>query len=255
VSADVLLVERRGPVTTLTLNRPERRNAINHELRDALAAALHEADADPDARVVVLTGAGTAFCSGVDLSEGAAAADGSVTDRPPLAAPLWDFAKPVVAALNGTAVGGGLEIALACDIRICAAQARFGLTEAKIGSLPGSAGTQLLPRVVGPGNAAQMLLTGELIDAQRALSIGLVTEVVPDDELAAAAATLAERIASNAPLSLVAAKRAIRAALDLPFAQGQALERQLWAELAVTDDRAEGRQAFREKRPPRFVGK
>jgi E-phenylitaconyl-CoA hydratase len=263
VTEPVLLVERWDWVTTLTLNRPERRNAINDELRDALVSALTEADADSGTRVVVLTGAGTAFCSGVDLADGAPGGDGAARgeapgnppDRPPVAAPFWDFSKPIIAALNGPAVGGGLEIALACDIRICAEEARFGLTELKIGSLPGSAGTQLLPRVVGLGNAARMLFTGDLMDAERARDIGLVSDVVPAAELLTRAKVLAERIAANAPLSVVAAKRALRAALDLPFAEGQALERRLWAELAVTDDRAEGRAAFRDKRAPRFTGR
>jgi enoyl-CoA hydratase/carnithine racemase len=198
-----VLVARAGAVATITLNRPDKRNAINQEMRDGLAGALAELDGEPEIRVVVLTGAGPAFCAGVDLSEGAPA--GAPADRPPVAAPLWQFRKPAVAALNGVAVGGGLELALSCDIRIAARGARFGLTEARIGSLPGSAGTQLLPRVVGPGNAAWMLFTGELVDAQRALTMGLVSEVVADEELAAASSELAGRMAQNAPLSLIAA--------------------------------------------------
>ena len=251
MTADAVLVARHEAVATVTLNRPDRRNAIDQAMRDGLRSALDELDADAGVRVVVLTGAGRAFCAGVDLTEGAPAP----TLRPPVAAPLWAFRKPVIAAVNGPAVGGGLELALACDIRIAAASARFGLTEVRIGSLPGSGGTQLLPRIVGPGNAARMVLTGELVDAAEALWIGLVSEVVPDAELAAAAGTLAERIAQNAPLSLLAAKRALRAGSDLPFAEGQALERELWAELAASKDRAEGRAAFRERRPARFTGR
>jgi E-phenylitaconyl-CoA hydratase len=266
----VLLVERRDAVATLILNRPDRRNAIDQAMRDALRATFDALDADRDVRVVVLTGAGPAFCAGVDLAEGpaTAACDGAdagasgspgpgagVTARPPVAAPLWSFRKPVIAAINGAAVGGGLELALAADLRIAAAEARMGLTEARIGSLPGSAGTQLLPRIVGPTVAARMLFSGELIDAAEALRVGLVSDVVAGDELAAAAAELADRVAASAPLSLLALKQALRAAMDLPFAEGQALERRLWAELAVTADRAEGRAAFREKRPPRFEGR
>jgi E-phenylitaconyl-CoA hydratase len=250
VTAEVLITGRDAAVVTLTLNRPDRRNAIDQALRDALAAALAACDADPAVRAVVLTGAGTAFCAGVDLGEGT-----TVADRPPVAEPLWRFTKPIVAALNGPAVGGGLELALACDIRIAAQGARLGLTELKIGSLPGSGGTQLLPRVVGPGNAARMLLTGDLIETAEALRIGLVSEVVPPEELPAAAAALAARIAANAPLSLVAAKRALRTAAETGFSEGRAIERSLWAELAATEDRAEGRAAFRERRPPRFTGR
>jgi E-phenylitaconyl-CoA hydratase len=266
----VLLVERRDAVATLILNRPDRRNAIDQAMRDALRATFDALDADRDVRIVVLTGAGPAFCAGVDLAEGPATAAGDgadvgasgspgpgagVTARPPVAAPLWSFRKPVIAAINGAAVGGGLELALAADLRIAAAEARMGLTEARIGSLPGSAGTQLLPRIVGPTVAARMLFSGELIDAAEALRVGLVSDVVAGDELAAAAAELADRVAASAPLSLLALKQALRAAMDLPFAEGQALERRLWAELAVTADRAEGRAAFREKRPPRFEGR
>lgn len=251
----VVLVERAGGVATLTLNRPDRRNAIDQAMRDHLRSTLADLDADPGVRVVVLTGAGSAFCAGVDLAEGPAAATDATTARPPVAEPFWSFRKPIVAAINGAAVGGGLELALACDVRIAASTARLGLTEARIGSLPGSGGTQLLPRIVGPGHAARMLLTGDLVDAEEALGMGLVSEVVADEALAAAAADLAARIARNAPLSLLAAKEALRAARDLSFAEGQVLERRLWAELATTEDRAEGRVAFRDKRPPRFTGR
>lgn len=263
MNAAVVLVERDGGVATVTLNRPERRNAIDQALRDGLTEALARLDRDDAVRVVVLTGAGSAFCAGVDLAEAAptattAAGDGPaepVTARPPVAASLWAFRKPVIAAINGPAVGGGLELALACDLRLAAAGARLGLTEVRIGSLPGSGGTQLLPRIVGPGPAARLVLSGELVDAAEALRIGLVSEVHPDAELGAAAAALAQTIAANAPLSLLAAKRALLAARDRPFAEGQALERELWAELAATEDRAEGRTAFREKRPARFTGR
>lgn len=252
-AADVLLVERSGAVSTVTLNRPERRNAIDGALRTAIRETFAELDADDAIRVVILTGAGTAFCAGIDLADGAAAPDPARSR--PVAEPLWRFTKPVVAAMNGPAVGGGLELALACDIRIAAERARFGLPEVRIGSLPGSGGTQRLPRIVGPGRAAAMILTGELIDAAAALASGLVTAVHPDDELAAAAADLAGRIAANAPLSLVAAKAALRAAEDLGLEAGRVVERDLWARLAATEDRAEGRAAFRERRPPRFTGR
>jgi len=260
LTTGAVLVERCDAVATITLNRPDKRNAIDQSMRDGLSSALSELDRDAAIRIVVLTGAGSVFCAGVDLAEGASSATGAngsgdPAGRPPVATPLWQFSKPVIAALNGSAVGGGLEVALSCDIRITADGARFGLTEVKLGSLPGSGGTQLLPRIVGAGHAAQMLFTGELIDAPHALAIGLVSEVVAADELAAAAAALAERIALNAPLSLIAAKRALRAANELPFTDGQVVERQLWADLAATEDRAEGRAAFRERRPARFVGR
>jgi E-phenylitaconyl-CoA hydratase len=249
---DSLLLTQDGAVATVVLNRPARRNAIDLAMRDRLREILAGLDADPAVRVVVLTGSGTAFCAGVDLTETASGPDAGAK---PVAEPLWSFRKPLIAAVNGPAVGGGLELALACDIRIAAASARFGLPEVRIGSLPGSGGTQRLPRIVGPGLAAWMILTGELVDAAKALRSGLVTEVVPDEALATAVADLAHRVAFNAPLSLVAAKEALRGAEELGFSAGQALERRLWSRLAATEDRAEGRAAFRERREPRFTGR
>lgn len=175
--------------------------------------------------------------------------------RPRLTAPLDAFSKPVIAALNGVAVGGGLELALACDIRIAATGARFGLTEAKIGSLPGSGGTQRLVGAVGRTFAAQMLFTGELVSAEQALAAGLVSELHAPDALMGRAFALAKTIAENAPLSLVAIKKALRAATDLPLAAGFELERALYGALTATQDREEGRKAFREKRKPSFQGK
>jgi len=209
----------------------------------------------------VLTGAGSAFCAGVDLSTpgnvvaGSTAAASPIPTRPRLTAPLDAFGKPVIAALNGVAVGGGLEMALACDIRIAAVGARFGLTEARIGSLPGSGGTQRLVGAVGRAFAAQMLFTGELVTAEQALAAGLVSEVHPPEALTERAHALAKMIAENAPLSLVAIKKALRAATDLPLATGFELERSLYGALALTEDREEGRKAFREKRKPNFQGK
>jgi E-phenylitaconyl-CoA hydratase len=210
---------------------------------------------------VILTGAGTAFCAGVDLAtpgnvaEQSTAAASPVVTRPRLTTPLDAFGKPVIAALNGVAVGGGLEMALACDIRIAATGAKFGLTEVKIGSLPGSGGTQRLVGAVGRSLAAQMLFTGELISAEQALASGLVSELHAPEALMGRAFALAKVIAENAPLSLVAIKKALRAATDLPLAAGFELERSLYEALALTQDRQEGRQAFREKRKPSFQGK
>jgi enoyl-CoA hydratase/carnithine racemase len=247
----------------LTLNRPDKRNAIDDATRDALAEALASFDADTAIRVVILTGAGTAFCAGVDLATPgnvaanapAAAAASPIVTRPRLTAPLDAFSKPVIAALNGVAVGGGLEMALACDIRIAAAGARLGLTEARIGSLPGSGGTQRLVGAVGRTFAAQMLFTGELITAEQALAAGLVSELHAPDALMTRAFALAQVIAENAPLSLIGIKKALRAATDLPLAGGFELERSLYGALTLTQDREEGRKAFREKRKPNFQGK
>ncbi len=235
-----LLVTREAGIGWVRLNRPEQRNAIDSAMRSALADAFADLDADDAVRVVVLTGEGTAFCAGVDLKEGA----------PPGATPVSDaldrFEKPVLAAINGAAVGGGLELALAADMRIASSTATFALPEVKIGSLPGSGGTQRLQGAV----VAKLLFTGEPIGAEEALRGGLVSDVVLPEDLPALAERIASSVAANAPLSLRAAKRALRAAPG-----GRELERELWTELATTADRAEGRAAFREKRAPRFTGR
>ena len=256
-----LLITREGGVACLTLNRPDKRNAIDDATRDALAEAFARCDADAEIRVVILTGAGSAFCAGVDLATPgnvpvhAPSAATPIATRPRLTAPLDAFGKPVIAALNGVAVGGGLELALACDLRIAAVGARFGLTEARIGSLPASGGTQRLVGAVGRTFAAQMLFTGELITAEQALAAGLVSELHAPEALTGRAAALAKTIAENAPLSLIAIKKALRAATDLPLAAGFELERSLYGALTMTEDREEGRKAFREKRKPSFQGK
>ena len=256
-----LEITREAGVACLTLNRPERRNAVDDATRDALTEAFAGFDADPTIRVVILTGAGTAFCAGVDLAtSGNVPAQSTTTaspivTRPRLTAPLDAFSKPVIAALNGVAVGGGLEMALACDIRIAATGARFGLTEVRIGSLPASGGTQRLVGAVGRTFAAQMLFTGEMISAEQALAAGLVSELHAPEALMGRAFGLAKLIAENAPLSLIAIKKALRAATDLPLAAGFELERALYGALTLTEDRQEGRKAFREKRKPSFQGK
>ncbi|MES1247899.1 MAG: enoyl-CoA hydratase/isomerase family protein [Actinomycetota bacterium] len=249
-----VLVERSAGVALVTLNRPEQRNAVSAAMRADLARVLDELDTDPDVQVAVLTGAGTAFCAGVDLKEGAAASGaGAALTTPPVVRPLERFTKPVVAAVNGPAVGAGLEIALTADIRVAAETAAFALTEVRIGSLAGSGGIQRLARAVPPSLAARMVFTGEPVDAGTAYAAGLVSELLSPEELLPAALALAERIAANAPLSLRAAKVALRAVLE-PAPENLALERSLWAQLSTTADREEGRTAFRERRPPRFKG-
>ena len=251
-------VERRGAVTLVTLNRPESANALSIAARDALEAALMAFDAEPAARVAVLTGAGDkSFCSGADLRATPAAVaappgGADAADRP-LVRDLG-LAKPVIAAINGHALGGGLELALLADIRIAAAHATFGLTEARLGSMPGSGGTQRLPRLIGEGHALLMALSAQRIAAAEALQWGLVSRVVPGPELLAAALDLAQAIAANAPLSVRAILRAVREGRQLPLAQGLALERELFTTIRATADRAEGRAAFRERRTPDFKG-
>jgi len=251
----VLLTERADGLGWLTLNRPAKRNALNLALRGALDAALAEYASDDDVRVVVLTGAGKAFCAGADLS------DAPTATRHPMAQPgrpvaqsLAAFAKPVIAAVNGPAFGGGLELALACDLRIAARGASFALPEVRIGSLPGSGGTQRLVHAVGPAVAARMVLSGEPLSAEEALRTGLVSDLTEPGELVELTSALARKIGGNAPLSLLAAKRCLTAAGEAHLAAGLELERTLWTLLATTEDRREGRAAFREHRVPRFTG-
>jgi E-phenylitaconyl-CoA hydratase len=249
-----LLVERDGRIALVTLNRPNQRNAVSQEMRTDFARTLGELDDDLEVRVVVVTGAGSAFCAGVDLKEGTATNDfPAAMAVEPVIRPFEQFRKPMIAAVNGAAVGAGLEIALACDSRLASSAASFGLTEVRIGSLAGSGGIQRLARAVSPSFAATMVYTGETVDAEAALFHRLVSQVTAPDDLVATARELARRIAANAPLSLQAAKRALRAAIE-PATENLTLERTLWALLSTTSDREEGRAAFREKRPPRFKG-
>ena len=252
-----LRVERDGRVGWMTIDRPHRRNAIDRATRIALAAAADELEADDAVRVVVLTGAGDSFCAGTDLKEAPEGRPPHPLADPtePIAAALGRITKPVIAAINGPAAGGGLELALAADLRIASSNARFSLPEVRVGSLPGSGGTQRLFVAVAPAIAWKMLLTGAPIDADEALRSGLISDLVAPDELHRATQELAEAIAANAPLSLRAAKAAARAGLEGRLATGLAFERALWALLATTDDRSEGRRAFREGRPPRFEGR
>jgi enoyl-CoA hydratase/carnithine racemase len=249
-----ILVERRGMVGWITLNRPERRNAIDQETRGLLRQAFEGLQQDGTTRVIVLTGRGTAFCAGVDLS------DTTATVAPlrlstPLVDPVERCEVPVIAAVNGAAVGGGFELALASDLRVAADPAFFQLTELRIGSLPGSGGTQRLFMAMPLAIAWKALVTGERITSERALHYGLVSDVYPEHGFEDRVETLANKVASAAPLSLRAAKMAAKAATDARLASGLTLERALWSVLAGTADREEGRSAFREKRDPDYQGR
>jgi enoyl-CoA hydratase/carnithine racemase len=248
-------VSRSGGVGFVRLNVPDRRNAISLAMRAALADAFAALDRDDDVLVAVLTGVGTAFCAGVDLKEAPASDSPIASDADPVTAPLERFRKPLIAAINGPAVGGGFELALAADLRVASTAARFALPEVRLGSLPGSGGTQRLVRLVPPAIAGKLIFTGDSFDADAALACGLVSDVVDPGDLDTFAAELAARIAANAPLSLRAAKAAMRASLDDAMRPGLALERALFGMLASTFDREEGRAAFRERRPPQFEGR
>jgi E-phenylitaconyl-CoA hydratase len=250
-----------GPIATIRLNRPEAMNSIDSEMREALLDACDRIRADDAIRAVILTGTGRAFCTGSDLKntfppeEGYArtaftgAGDSSSSDI------LKLIEKPIVCAINGFALAGGLELALACDIRISAEGAKFGLPEVAIGSIPGAGGTQRLPRIVGLTNAMHMLLTGERIDTQEALRIGIVSRIVPAEELMEAATAIAAKIAANAPLAVRAVKQLALNGADMTLEAGIRAERMAWGVLRNTEDRIEGRKAFAEKRPPVYRGR
>lgn len=244
--------ERAGAVGWVRFNRPDRRNAIDQATHDGLAQAFAELEADDGVGVIVLTGNGPAFCAGVDLHE-QRPARGPLDLGEPVSAPVDRCTRPVLAAVNGPAVGGGFELALAADLRVASSAAYFQLTELRIGSLPGSGGTQRLFDALPSAVAWRLLATGSRLPAADAERFGLVSDVFAAETFDGDVAALAAEIAAAAPLSLRAAKLA-RAASGTDHA-GLAMERVLWRMLAATEDRAEGRAAFREKRPPEFRGR
>jgi E-phenylitaconyl-CoA hydratase len=247
-------------VATVVLNRPEAMNSIDPETEAELLACWQRIREDDGVRVVILTGAGErAFCTGSDLKK---------TMPPPENYASFAFGrgdvdiasrlatdKPVICAINGYALGGGLEIALACDIRITADHARFGLPEVRVGSIPGAGGTQRLPRTIGASDAMLLLLTGDHIDAAEALRLGIVSRVVPLADLRREAEAIAARIAANAPLAVRAVKRLVRQGRDMPLDLAIAQERLTFGVLRDTEDRVEGRRAFAEKRKPVYKGR
>jgi enoyl-CoA hydratase len=256
---DTLLVERRQHIVYVTLNRPTALNALNTPLRRDLKQCFTDLQTDPDMRVVVITGAGRAFCAGAELKEWREPTS-IVEDREDrLRLNFWQAMSrceaPIIAAINGYALGGGCELAMCCDMRIASDQAQLGLTEVTLGIIPGGGGTQRLPRLVGRGKALELILTGRYINAPEALRLGLVEQVVEHDQLKAAVEDLAQTIVSRAPLAVKYAKEAIVRGLELPLTEGLKVEAELYTLLRTTEDRMEGARAFQEKRPPQFKGR
>jgi E-phenylitaconyl-CoA hydratase len=256
-----LLYEVGEQIATVTLNRLEAMNSLDPDTLAELNGAFQRANADDNVRVVVLTGAGDrAFCTGSDLKKTMPPKESFAEltfGRPKWLYPFagMEIDKPAICAVNGYALAGGMELALACDIRIASTNAQFGQSEVCVGSIPAAGGTQRLPRMVGLSDAMLMMLTGDRIDAEQALRIGLVSRVVPPADLARTAREIALRIAANAPLGVRAVKRLVRDGLDLPLLAGIQLEQFALGLLRDTEDRLEGRRAFQEKRPPSYQGR
>jgi len=255
-----LRVERRDRVAVVTVCRPDKLNALNGATLRELDAAFESFESDAGVGGVVVTGEGAkAFVAGADITELPAGDAAAGTALSQAGQAIFDriesFGRPVVAAVNGFALGGGLELALACHVRLASENARFGAPEVKLGLMCGYGGTQRLPRVVGRGKALEMLLTGEPIDAHEALRVGLVTRVFAPAALLEESESLVRRMAANGPLALRRTLEAVRTGADMPLGAAQAREAALFGSLCVTDDMKEGTRAFIEKRPARFQGK
>ncbi|HLW71439.1 MAG TPA: enoyl-CoA hydratase-related protein [Candidatus Binataceae bacterium] len=250
-----ILFDKRGPLAYVTINRPERLNACDHESYARLAEVWTEFQEDAALRVAILTGAGErAFCAGSDIKSNYVERPGEEPHN--LLFPVMlALDKPVIAAINGHANGGGLEQALACDIRVAAEHAQFGLGEVRLGWLPGGGGTQRLPRLIPLGRALEMLYTGNRIDAPEALRLGLVDHVVPMNQLIGKCEAIAGEICKSAPLAVRRIKRVALDGLDQPLADGLALEREHYEWLQTTADAREGALAFAEKRQPNWQNK
>ena len=252
-----IICDRREHVVWLSLNRPKVGNTINLELANELVDVCSAINQDDEVRAVIVTGAGDVFCSGCDLTE----IRSTPVDNLKVinAASLSSTAVagvncPVIAAVNGDALGAGLELALSCDIRICSENAHFGFPETSYGLIPGGGGTQRLPRIVGKGKATEMVITAEPIDAAEAYRIGLVTKVVPKQKLSTEAEEVAKKLSLRAPIAVRYAKEAVNKGMDMTLAQGLRLEADLSFLLQTTKDRAEGIKAFLEKRKATFKG-
>jgi enoyl-CoA hydratase/carnithine racemase len=255
-----VLYEKRGAIAYVTVNRPKVLNALNTPTWKDLRTAFEHARDDDAVRGVILTGAGDkAFVAGADISELAHAsaidAERSSSSGQEVLDLVENLGKPVIAAINGFALGGGCETAMACTIRIAVEHAKFGQPEVKLGLLPGGGGTQRLPRLVGKGRALQLILSGEIISAQEAWRIGLVNEVVPAADLIPRAEAILKMIASNAPIAVKLSLEAVNKGMDTSQSEGFALEASYFGLCAGTEDKKEGTSAFLEKRAPKFLGR
>ncbi len=251
-----LFYEKKGAVAYITLNRPKVLNALNKATIAELTAAFGDSRDDAAVRGVILTGAGDkAFAAGADVSEVVNDTPLEAEEKTRYGQALTTLIEPVIAAVNGFALGGGCELAMACTIRLAAETAKFGQPEVKLGIMPGYGGTQRLPRLIGKGRALQLILSGEIISAQEAYRIGLVNEVVPNDSLMARAEVILKQINSNAPQSVKFSIEAVNKGLETSLSEGLLLEASLFAICAATQDKKEGTSAFLAKRTPKFQGR
>jgi enoyl-CoA hydratase len=255
-----VLYEKKGPIAYITINRPKVLNALNAKTISELRSAFEETRDDFEVRGVIFTGAGDkSFAAGADISEMANDTPLTAQEKTRTGQALTDLVenlgKPVIAAVNGFALGGGCELSMASTIRIASETAKFGQPEVRIGVMPGYGGTQRLPRLVGRGRALQLILSGEIIDAQEAYRIGLVNEVVPAANLIARAEAVLNQIISNAPVGVKYSIEAVNKGLDTSLAEGLVLEASLFAICAGTEDKKEGTSAFLAKRAPKFQGR
>jgi len=254
-----LKVETTGPVALVTISRPDVLNALNHEAKMELSALLAALNKDAEVRAIIITGEGEkAFSAGADIGELKTLTPLGGLERAfqgqELSKQIEQLDKPVIAAINGYALGGGCELALACDIRVASDKAKLGQPEVNLGLTPGFGGTQRLPRLIGKGKAMELILTGDMIDAQEALRIGLVQKVVPHNELITAAKEIGAKIASKGPLAISFAKKAIHEGLQVDLDRGLKLEATYFSAICSTKDKTEGTAAFLEKRAPKFKG-
>ena len=245
---DAVIYEKKDGVAHLVLNRPQAGNAVNEQLAQDLAEACQRVNQDEQVVVVIISGAGPSFCVGSDLEPARA-----LSLMTPARA-VAGIEKPVIAAINGEAMGLGLELALSCDLRIASEGVRLGLPQSSQGTIPWDGGSQRLPRIVGKARALELLLTSRTIDAAEALRIGLINKIVPAKNLLPETQALASQLATKGPIALRYAKEAVNKGLDLTMEQGLRLEADLYFLLHTTADRTEGVRAFLEKRPPRFKG-
>lgn len=257
---ETLIVEKREGIAQVTLNRPEKLNALNRKVMEELAACFETLVKEEDVKAIILTGTGEkAFVAGADINELAVQTPVQGQETSTHGQRILDFienlGKPVIAAVNGFALGGGCELAMACTLRVASENARFGQPEVKLGLIPGYAGTQRLARLVGKGRALEMILGGEPITAQEAFRIGLVNQVVALKDLLATAEALARKIMANGPLAVKLAMEAVHHGLQMTQEEGQFLEATLFGLCCTTADMKEGTRAFLEKRPPKFTGK